>query len=80
MADKRKPTLAILLRYQGNKNAKKIELFDSSLFKGGYFHGSKSPHFRIRVNGKWWNDKDGKIIFVTKTAFKNIFSRSLKLK
>jgi hypothetical protein len=82
MADKRKPMLIILLRFQGKKMLKmkkaKIELFDSNLWDDGHYRCKTGGRYRIRVNGKWFN-KGKEMKYFTKTQVKNITFKSIKL-
>lgn len=81
MSDIRKPYFIMMLKNQGKKKYKKIELFNAKLWKIGVFISSrkKTDRYRIRVNGKWFNDKSGNIIFYTKTQFRDLLMRSIDI-
>ncbi len=81
MSDIRKPYIIMLLRYSGKKKSNKIELFDAKLWdEGCVVRGrSKTPRYRLRVNGKWFNSKEGAMVFYSKTNFRDLLMRSLKI-
>jgi hypothetical protein len=77
MSDKRKPSLILLLRFQG-KRTHKIELFNQHLFKG-YEKNYRSNLYRIRVAGKWFppNLPKGEMKFFNKWKFRDILFKSI---
>ena len=79
MAEKRKPHFVIMLKFPGNTGYKKVELFSSKLWNEGRMQGWKTRRYRLRVKGKWFNDKKGEIVFYTKTQFRDLLMRSIKL-
>ena len=62
MSEKRRPTIKIVAVKRGKKSV--LEFFPAHLWKEGKSKGWK---FRIRHNGKWVNDKDGRMGFWTIT-------------
>ena len=78
MADKRKPKYVLLLRKEGSKNSRKVELFTASLWTDHYILNDNlgRDHFRLRVNGKWW--AAGEIKYFTKSQVKELFFRSME--
>ena len=78
MSEKRKPSHIWLLRKQG-KNNTKIEFFNASLF--GYKNPArqKSNKYRLRVNGKWFDNQDGYKgrTYFTKWEFRDLLFKSL---
>ncbi|RLI37486.1 hypothetical protein DRO66_03785 [Candidatus Bathyarchaeota archaeon] len=91
MADSRKPTTVVLLRYpskRGGEHSQKLEFFPGELWgkygfglKGEkYLRGDLENRYRMRVNGKWFNYKGKKYTFLTKTEVKELFFRSIHLK
>lgn len=55
MSDKRKPDFVLLLKKQGKTN--KVELFNRDKFTSEPLPSRcKSTQYRLRVNGKWFND------------------------
>ncbi len=81
MSDIRKPSFIFLLRFQGKAKSKKVEIFNSKLWDQGLRqrrHGMKTDRYRIRVGGKWFNQKDGSMWFLSKTEFRDLLWRSIK--
>lgn len=79
MAEKRKPTITILLKIEGKTKSTKLELFDQRLWGDGSFGGAK--RYRIRLNGAWFDKKKGFVgnKYFTKWTFRDLFFRSLKI-
>ena len=81
MAEKRKPDAIWLLRRKANKyKTTKVEIFNANKWEDGirYRKGYKTDRYRIRVKGKWFEGIGGQKYF-SKTEFKNIFWKSVKL-
>lgn len=60
MAEKRRPTLTMLLRFPGKKKATKLEIYPAELWgwKKTDDKGVKvGKKYRLRLNGKWFNSK-----------------------
>lgn len=80
MAEKRKPTFVVLLRYPGNDDkpkTMKIELFPEALFRDNLrTTRSQFRRFRIRVNGKWYPKGQKGAQFFYKTTFFRILQKS----
>jgi len=77
MAEKRKPVLTVLLRYQGKVKSNKIELFRASDFDSP--SGKNSDRlFRLRVNGKWWPSNEKQKFFYKSTVM-HIINKSVKI-
>jgi len=72
MGEKRKASFTILLRKQGKRKTHKIELYPATMWGG-----SKS-FYRIRVDGKWFQDMVGKKLFKIKHQIKDILWNSIK--
>ena len=77
MAEKRKSKHVWLLKKQGKaKSTLKVELFEGRLWIDNTY--ANLNNFRIRINGKWFNNKKGKIMFFTKSEFRDILFKSIK--
>lgn len=61
MAEKREPTLTVLLRFQGKPKSYKVELFHATDWPGwffrGHYGGDRRFRYRLRVNGRWYKAK-----------------------
>jgi hypothetical protein len=77
MSELRKPTQIWLLRDQGKRKTKKIEIFNSRQWEDGGH--SKSQKWRLRVNGKWFSNKKTGQKYFGSTEFKDMFWRSIHL-
>ena len=87
MGEKRKPCLTIVLKFTGKKKIN-VELFDAELFRdspkvryGRYWCVNLNSRYRLRVKGKWWHgypDREGEMIFFTKTEIKEILFKGMK--
>lgn len=80
MAEKRKPAFTILLRKPGKPNIK-LELFDSNLWDAYWAYGGRSKRYRIRVDGKWFDqqkDYVGKMYF-TKWEFRDLMFSNIPI-
>ena len=80
MSDIRKPSFIFLLRFQGKRKSSKVEVFNAKLWDDGLWkkrHGTKTDRYRIRVKGKWFNDKNGNPIFYSKTEIRDLLWRSI---
>ena len=67
MSEKRKPKITMLLKYEasnGKMVRQRIELYESSLWVE--YHRYRSiVKFRMRINGKWWQDVNKKYFYKT---------------
>jgi len=73
MGERRKSTYTWLLKKQGkNGNTLKVDLFDASLW------GDDPGKYRVRINGRWYSDKEGEREYFTKDEFKEVLFRSLE--
>jgi len=79
MAEKYKPDLTFLLRYQGKRESLKIELFKAGNWAGkiGMSWSVKQRRYRLRVDGKWYRRPDEKYSFFTKWEFRDLLWRSI---
>lgn len=76
MSDIRKANFIFLLKKQGKKKSNKVEIFSSELWKDGQRnHGIKTGRYRIRVNGKWFKNKN--IKYFCKTEIRDLMWRSI---
>jgi len=75
MAEKRTPALVLLLRTPGNPRKNKwfkVELFSCRDW------GIWGKQYRMRINGKWNDCKEGNQKWFTKWQFRDILFRSIK--
>ena len=82
MSEKRKPIYTLLLRYEGKKTSAKVEVFPAKLWTDVYTKRDHTgrDHFRLRINGKWFDSPEGKKQYFTKTQVKNSFFKSIRPK
>lgn len=76
MAEKRKPSLVVVLKKRSKKEPSKwltfkVELFPVRLWPEARIRGDKTSLFRLRIRGKWWGK--GKFDTVTITDFSKMF-------
>jgi hypothetical protein len=80
MAEKRKPNVTLLLRFEGNKGSNKIELFPASQFADKVRYPEKylKCRYRIRSGGTWYQDKVGRrYSFFTKWEFRDLLWKAI---
>ena len=81
MAEKRKPTFVIMLKKQGKRGrTHKLEVFPAGLWKCSFFsmYPNHFKHrYRLRLDGKWHNTKDGKPACFTRYEIRDLIWRSL---
>jgi hypothetical protein len=75
MAEKRKPDLTMLLRFEGNDKSIKVELFNSLKWRKAF---GVTDSFRVRKDGVWWPDGDMKFYKISKV--KELIFRGLHKK
>lgn len=82
MAEKRKATFVMLLRYRGKRH--KIELFPANQWKpevfGNRYLGQAwlNARFRLRVDGRWHGREDGSPVALTRHEFRDLLFRSIR--
>jgi hypothetical protein len=75
MAEKRRPTMSMLLKFQGKKSIK-IEVFHGEAWEGiGRSQVKGRQLWRVRVNGKWYGQNHG---FMYWTDFGKLLMRSTR--
>ena len=88
MSEKRKAHMAFLIRMPGRRRKIKIELFKGTLWPGKYFweptgrrvhdaDTARKTRYRLRIDGRWFCDKDGRDLLVTRWEFRDMLWKTI---